>query len=329
VHQRTVNTMSDVHPCEHVCALAATCSERAQCAAATPISLADTLDRLEREAVRGVCDTGRYRCNYYSWGDGPPLVFIPGLSDSSHAFVLPIGRLSAHFRCIAYDLPIGGGDGAVMARYTHEHLVQDFFALLDHLRIRQSYVFGSSFGSTIALAALRCQPDRLRRGILQGGFAHRPLRRGELWLARLGQRWPGSMRLLPFRMSVMRHIHQGPFAGREPAVWDYFAHYTGQVPVHGVAYQALLIHHTDLRPLLAEVQQPVLLVTGAADPVVPRVCSDLLLQHLPSAGRVEIDGCGHLPYFTHPELLAEVMRRFLTPPTPLAASPPVCQAVSG
>src|SRR5262245_33226544 len=125
--------MSAEHPCEHACALAAACAERAQCAAAAPaIVLADTLARLEREAVRGVFDTGRYRCNYYSWGDGPPLVFIPGLSDSSHAFVLPIARLAPHFRCIAYDLPTGGGDGAVMARYTHDHLVQDFFTLLDH-----------------------------------------------------------------------------------------------------------------------------------------------------------------------------------------------------
>jgi pimeloyl-ACP methyl ester carboxylesterase len=303
------------HPCEQSCALAATCPERTPCATTLPLlTLDDALARLEREAVRGVCNTGRYRCSYYSWGAGPPLVFIPGLSDSSHAFVLPISRLSAHFRCIAYDLPLGGDDGAVMARYTHDHLVGDLFALLDHLGLRQSYVYGSSFGSTIALAALRAQPERLRRGILQGGFAHRPLRLREWCLARLARRWPGYMRRLPFRMTVMRHLHHPPFAAREPALWDYFAHYSGEVPIHGVAYQALLIHHTDLRPLLAEVRQPVLLVTGAADPVVPRACSDLLLQHLPSAGRVELEGCGHLPYFTHPELLAEVVRRFLTPP---------------
>jgi pimeloyl-ACP methyl ester carboxylesterase len=307
--------MSDAHPCEPSCALAATCPERTLCAIAPPrIALADALVRLEREAVRGVCDTGRYRCNYYSWGTGPPLVFIPGLSDSSRAFVLPISRLSSHFRCIAYDLPTGGGDGAVMARYTHDHLVGDLFALLDRLGVRQSYVYGSSFGSTIALAALRTQPERLRRGILQGGFAHRPLRLREFWLARVARRWPGSMRLLPFRRTVLRHLHQAPFASREPAVWDYFMDYSGHFPIHGVAYQALLIHHTDLRPLLGEVAQPVLLVIGTNDAIVPRECSDLLLQNLPSAGRVEIEGSGHLPYFTHPELLAEVVRRFLTPP---------------
>jgi hypothetical protein len=31
---------------------------------------------------------------------------------------------------------------------------------------------------------------------------------------------------------------------------------------------------------------------------------------------VEVGGCGHLPYLTHPEALAEVVRRFLTPPAP-------------
>jgi hypothetical protein len=27
-----------------------------------------------------------------------------------------------------------------------------------------------------------------------------------------------------------------------------------------------------------------------------------------------IEGCGHVPSYTHPEILAEVIRQFLTPP---------------
>jgi pimeloyl-ACP methyl ester carboxylesterase len=40
----------------------------------------------------------------------------------------------------------------------------------------------------------------------------------------------------------------------------------------------------------------------------------MLLQGLPNAGRVVIAGCGHVPSYTHPEILAEVIQQFLTPP---------------
>ena len=79
---------------------------------ATPLVIGEVLDDFFREAERGVCDTGRYRCSYYSWGRGPALVFIPGLCDDQLSFILPIARLKKHFRCIAYNLPSGQGDGA-------------------------------------------------------------------------------------------------------------------------------------------------------------------------------------------------------------------------
>jgi hypothetical protein len=37
------------------------------------------------------------------------------------------------------------------------------------------------------------------------------------------------------------------------------------------------------------------------------------MSGLPDATRAEISGCGHLPVFTHPEVLAELVHRFLTP----------------
>src|SRR5438128_12474508 len=76
------------------------------------ITLADAQSRFQREAVRGVYDTGRYRCPYYVWGSGPPLVMIPGLADDSLSFILVIALLAPHCRCIAHDLPTASGDRA-------------------------------------------------------------------------------------------------------------------------------------------------------------------------------------------------------------------------
>ena len=67
--------------------------------------------------------------------------------------------LADQFRCVAYDLPAGNGDSACLRKYTHADLVADSFAILDHAGAGQAYVLGSSFGSTIALAAMRAMPE--------------------------------------------------------------------------------------------------------------------------------------------------------------------------
>jgi pimeloyl-ACP methyl ester carboxylesterase len=270
--------------------------------------------RFEREAVRGVFRTGRYRCNYFVWGSGAPLLFIPGLSDGGASFMLPIALLSGNFRCIAYDLPRGGNDAARLGSYRHEDLVDDALSLLDYLSVRRSYVFGSSFGSTVALRAMHRHPDRLPRGILQGGFAWRPLARAEVRLCRLARYLPGTLKQLPFRTKALRRSHGGPFANCSADRWQLFLRRVGVSPIRAVAHHALILNGVDLRPALSEICQPILLICGDRDPLVRSWCAETLSQGLPNARRLDLLNCGHFPYFTHPEPLAEVVREFLTPP---------------
>lgn len=279
-----------------------------------PIDFAEARARFEREAIHGVCKTGRYRMAYYIWGEGPPLLFVHGLGDSGHSFLQPISRLSTHFRCIAYELPSGHRDGARLYRYEHDHLIADIWSLLDHLDLRQSYILGSSFGCTIVLKALLARPDRLPRAILQGGLVYRPLHRAERMLAYWGRFLPGQMASLPLREKVLLKTIGTGFNKSFPDVWTYFLECTGRARLATVAHQAYMLNRLDLRSILPGIRQPVLLICGDQDRVVPRPHEEMLLQGLPNAGRVVIEGCGHVPSYTHPEILAEVIRHFLTPP---------------
>ncbi len=290
-----------------------------------PLTLAGALARFEREATRGALDTGRYRCRYAVWGEGPPLLFVPGLCDGGRSFVLLTALLARDFRCITYDMPLGTDDGARLNRLTHEGLADDALALLDHLGAGRSYLFGASFGSTVALRLLHGHAARFPRAVLQGGFARRPLAPAEWLLARAARHWRGTMARLPLYRAVQRHAHFGPFANRPPELWNYYL--DNDRPIAAVAAHALLLHRTDLRPALATIRQPVMLVCGDCDPLVSRRCEEVLLEGLPNAGRVEIGGCGHLPFLSHAEALAEVVRRFLTPPA--ASSPLPCSQGRG
>jgi pimeloyl-ACP methyl ester carboxylesterase len=242
------------------------------------------------------------------------LLFIHGVADTSRSFLMLIARLSGQFRCIAYDLPSGYGDGASLRRYRHEDLADDAVALLDHLGIERSYLLGSSFGSTVALRLLRRWPQRFPRAILQGGLARRPLGRAERLVTWLFRFLPGATASLPKREKLLARTHRGPFAGQPPEVWRAYVEWTGEARIAALGHQGRWLNGVDLRPDLPHIRQPVLLIHGDRDAVVPMYHAEMLRTGLPSAGLVILEGSGHVPYYTHPDALAEVIRQFLTPP---------------
>jgi pimeloyl-ACP methyl ester carboxylesterase len=278
------------------------------------VPLARALELWQAEARFGVCDTGRYKASYFVWGQGPPLVFIHGLADRAKSFVLLMEPLRRHFTCVGYELPDGDDDGARLGAYRHKHLVADLFALLDYLSLSRSYLFGSSFGSTIVLAALAEAPERLPRAVLQGGFAWRALARWEHFLCSFARYWRGPMRTFPLRGRLDYPADVRSFAAVPPEHWTFLKQNTGAVSKAATARRGLMVPRLDLRPLLPKIKQPVLLVCGDADFIVPRACDVPLLEGLPNVERIEFPECGHYPQYTHAPVLAEVMRRFLTPP---------------
>lgn len=281
---------------------------------AEPMSVAETLALMRREARAGSTDTGRYRCRFTVWGDGPPLVFVHGLSDVAQSFALVMAHLRRDFTCIAYELPTGRGDGAKLGRYKHQHLADDLFALLDFLGLKQTYLFASSFGTTVSIRAMAAEPSRFVRAIFQGGFAYRPVGAQERMMCQVMRYLPGPMRSLPLRTTLSNREEHAIIAAGPRDRFDFMLDNCGGVPIATVARIALMIDAIDLRHLLPKIPRPVLLIGGDQDHIVPRECEMQLLAGLPFADRAEIPDCGHVPQYTHAPLVAELTRRFLTPP---------------
>jgi 3-oxoadipate enol-lactonase len=289
------------------------CATGEQSTCSLPLRLNDCLAQWQREAQHGQINTGRYRCRYYTWGRGPTVVFVPGLSLESTSFVMAMSRLHTEFRCVGYELPTGDDDGANLTRYRHHNLCDDLFALLDHLRLDRCYVVGFSFGATVALAALADQPRRFPRAVLVGGFARRPLAWTEVMLAHWARFWPCRVSALPLADRAIRRHNTALFATRPPGELDHFCAEEVRPYLKTIAARALMMHQTDLRPTFAQITQPTLLVYGDHDTHVGRIHQDELKRGLPNAARAEIENCGHYPQLTHPEVFTEITRQFLTP----------------
>lgn len=293
------------------------------------ITLKEAHYRLEWEAEQGDIELGRYRSSYVRWGQGPPLVFIHGLGDTWPSFVQPIALLAREYHCIAYNQPRGLGDGARLRGYQHDHLVDDLVKLLDHFQLSTATLVAHSFGTTIALKALRRHPERVKQAILIGSFTHRPLRRYERALAWLGQYLPGTLRLLPGREKAMIRAHAAAFAERGPEVLRHFLDRTALPPCRAMAHWAFALDRTDLTPLLPAIHQPVLVVSGEWDRLTPPRMQQQLFERLSNAALFLIDRCGHFPMYTHPEALADAIRRFTKMPACALGGTPAGCSLSG
>ena len=280
--------------------------------AVTSQELRDALTAFRGGARKGLLDTGRYRMRYFTWGTGPPLVFIHGMADAAEAFVMVMHRLANRFTCIAYELPDGQTDGSRLARYAPSSYAADVPTLLDHLKVPRAALLGSSFGSIIALAALAANPDRFSCGILQNGFACRPLNHFQRMLARIARFWPGWFAdWREIHSFIMRRIERDAMADAPVEIASFFHKHGAWTPIAAACNRALAIDRADLRSLLPTIRVPVLLISGDRDRLVPRSCSEALAAGLPNATQVEFPGCGHYPQYTHPALMADTIGTFL------------------
>jgi len=276
--------------------------------------LRDAPRRYDAEARRASLVTPRYRLDFADWGDAarPAVVFLHGMADQMKSFCLVQARLvDAGFRCVSYELADGYHDTAALSKYGHPEFVADLFALLDHLDLRSPYLLGASFGSTIALKAAATQPGRFPRVVLQGGFARRPLNGAELALATLGGWLPGRMEQLPMRRKMISVTDAPQFVGTPPEALEFLDAMGGRTPVKAAAHRGMILRDLDLRPDLASVTAPVLMLGGDRDTIVPRSCEAEVVAGVPGARRVEITQCGHYPQYTCPATMASLMAAFL------------------
>lgn len=279
---------------------------------ANDTDLHNSLTAFRANVRQGVFRSNRYRMRYFTWGAGPAIVFIHGMADSAQAFAMVMNRLVERHTCIAYELPDGLTDGSVLEKYQHADYVHDLLELLDHLKLNRAAALGSSFGSTIALAALASEPGRFSHGILQGGFAHRPLNQFQRYLCHTGKYLPGWFADWPnlFRQSL-RRIEKRTFVRLSPEVGNFLTKNGAHTPIQAAAMRSLMFDGLDLRPLLPIITVPILMIGGDHDPLVPRHCEYELERGLPDVRRVEFSGCGHYPHYSHPVPMAEAIERFL------------------
>jgi proline-specific peptidase len=265
-------------------------------------------------------------------GDGEPLVCHPGGPGFSGAYLSDLAGL-ARFRALVALDPRGTGrsdpPGSPDA-YALDDYVADLARVQDHLGIDRMDLLGHSHGSLVALLYAARYPDRIGRLVLiaigsrfhpeQVDAMHEAMqqRSSERWFddasgaiqtehegrfrddAELGQL---LARGLPF--------HFANYGKKE----RYFVRLALKQSVHAAALRYFNTHEYftfDVRPILASVIAPTLVVAGEKDFLIdPAACREVV-DGIPDARLETLEGAGHLPWFERPEEFTSAIRTFLT-----------------
>lgn len=239
-------------------------------------------------------------------GDGPPLVYLPGLDGSGELIFAQEDELGAHFRLhrVKYR-----SEGA----FDYHDLVRDVVEVLDDAGMDRATIVAESFGGTIGLHLAIAYPERIERLVVLNSFAKFTNRRFLRWGGVLTRRVPARL------VHAVRYAIDTPtLALLEHIPRDRrrrFLDVARRQPLCGYARRIELLERLDLTKELSQVSVPTLVVSGEADRVVPSSASRELAERIPGATLRILPGVGHAALMTPGFSLLELLQNWPQPNT--------------
>lgn len=260
--------------------------------------------------------------NYLTAGEGPPLVLLHALGQSSLDWRWVIPELGRTHRVFAPDLPGFGDSAKPAADYSPAFFTRFVVAYLDTLGIERAMVAGSSLGGLVALRLALSQSAYVSSLSLIGsvglGRAVSYILRsatlpgyGELAIA-LSRTPVGAAQRAWLRARLLF-----AYPRLAPSEWLREQHRLAQLPGYLEAELAALRAQTYLggqrEVLLNQIptlEMPTLVIWGTSDRVLPTSQAREAAARLQRGSLELIPNCGHLPHVEQPDRFVAAFDRF-------------------
>jgi pimeloyl-ACP methyl ester carboxylesterase len=237
--------------------------------------------------------------------DGPPVVLIHGMADSSRSWSLTTPFLGQGYRLIMPDLRgHGGSDKPDTRDYPVSLHASDIAALIDGLGLKKAFVAGHSLGSMIAQALAINYPEKaLKIALVSSALVASGDIFKEIYSAAkgFGENGPDDEFLELF------------YSNPTPVDGELIKRMTEEakaVPVHSWRAITKGMACSYLPPVMDELTAPTLILWGSADSIFGPEYQEALKGALPSARFIAYEGRGHNIHWELAEKVASDIAAF-------------------
>jgi pimeloyl-ACP methyl ester carboxylesterase len=244
-------------------------------------------------------------------GQGDDVLFIPGLGYAGWCWERQVGPISEFARMLAMDNRGVGHSDKPHSRYTIEQMADDAYEVLRQKASGPAHVVGTSMGGYIAQSLALRHPDVVRSLILvsttSGGEGCTPVPDETL------RRWAAASVLSPaeFARTTMPLSFAPGWAREHSEEFEELLALRLQASTPTDTWRlqfeaSAAFLHDGLPP--GDIHQPVTIVHGTADRVVPYENVAHLARRHPHASVVTLHGAGHLCWIERPDVFNDIVR---------------------
>jgi len=255
--------------------------------------------------------------------DRPSLLFVHGASSNHREFMIALGehlpeRFGAMFHALYVDRPGQGHSERLVGDHSPRAQADRLIAAARAAGVTRIIAVGHSWGGAV---------------VAQMAVHHSDIVDGAVFVAPATHPWPGGVdwfygfadrpilgwlftRLiaLPAGWFQVKSGVEGVFAP-EPPRSDYAEQLMPRLVLRPQAFRANAEDVYRLKPFVIDeaasyqgITMPVQIITGDEDGVVfPHIHSDGLERDITGAQKIVIEGGGHMPHQTHPELVLDAI----------------------
>ncbi len=268
-----------------------------------------------------------YTISYSRLGRGPrAALLVHGWGSSRAWWVAMAEGLADRYTCYVVDL-VGFGRSSKPCCPEPFHIERQaelLAALIERLDLAPVYLIGHSMGGQISVTLAHRYPHLVDRlvvfNLVLTGRCGSFLRAGQLALKipLLGRplftlgfalsRWTLPSYHHAFKLMLARPFGPAP-AGVKDFIVRTYPDYR-DLPARSAIFALEAFTSFDLRPFMAGVVQPALVICGREDKQIPPDDSRLLAETLPRARIEWLSPAGHNPFVEHPAACLELVRAF-------------------
>ena len=245
--------------------------------------------------------------SYSTSGQGPLLIYIPGLDGTGELSFLHLPNLARDYQVVTYQLRETG-------RITYEDLAADVAHIIQERNETRATILGESFGGTIAMEFALRYSEMVERLVLVNSFPWFRKRRLIHYGLLIASRFPFEGTWLIRRAAAtLGLIVDG--VGR--ADRRKFIAAMRNVKKRAYVRRLRLISDLDLRDRLSEIAAPTLFMAGDKDLLVPSVTEAKMMASLvPNSRLVVLKGVGHAALLTDKVSVGEIIAEWIASESP-------------